>query len=113
MHITRSPDSMRVEHGGLDHAELARIDLEPDDVLDFSSNINPFGPPAAVKLALAGLDPAAYPDRGSFALRRMLAEQRGIAPDRLLAGNGSNELIHLVTRALLEPGDRVLVVEPT
>jgi threonine-phosphate decarboxylase len=102
-----------VVHGALDYAELRRLGLEPHAVLDFSSNVNPFGPPPGVRHALAALDPAPYPDRGCFPLRHALAERHGCMPDEVLIGNGSNELIHLVARALLRPGDTVLVIEPT
>lgn len=104
---------MSVVHGALDHAELRAFGLEPHAVLDFSSNVNPFGPPPSVRSALAALDPAPYPDRGCNALRRVLAERHRCTPNEVLIGNGSNELIHLVARALLRPGDTVLVIEPT
>jgi threonine-phosphate decarboxylase len=87
--------------------------LEPHDVLDFSSNVNPFGPPQSVRHALAALDPAPYPDRGCQKLRHALAEHHRCTPNEVLIGNGSNELIHLVARALLRLGDHVLVIEPT
>ncbi len=102
-----------VVHGGIDYSELQALDLEPAQVLDFSSNINPFGPPPAVLRALAALDPAPYPDRACLGLRSALAERHGCSPDSLLVGNGSAELIHLIARALLRPGDRTLVVDPT
>lgn len=50
-----------VTHGALDEAELAQFGVRPDQVIDFSSNINPFGPPAAVLAALRALDPAPIP----------------------------------------------------
>ncbi|HSH79686.1 MAG TPA: histidinol-phosphate transaminase [Herpetosiphonaceae bacterium] len=102
-----------VVHGGIDGAELRRLGIRPGDVLDFSSNINPFGPPPAVRQALGRLDPAPYPDRAAFVLRSALASRYGCTPEAVLIGNGSNELIHLIARALLHPNDRVLVVEPT
>ncbi len=102
-----------VIHGALDHAELAALGLRPEAIRDFSSNINPFGPPAAVRAALAALDPAPYPDRGCYRLRLELAGRHGCAPAQVLPGNGSNELIHLVARALLRPSEVALVVEPT
>ena len=104
---------MSVVHGALNHAELHVLGLEPHAVLDFSSNINPFGPPPRVRHVLAALDPAPYPDRGCNELRHALAEHHNCMPNELLVGNGSNELIHLVARALLRPGDTVLVIEPT
>lgn len=104
---------MSVAHGALDHAELAARGISPERLLDFSSNLNPCGPPACVRAALATLDPAPYPDRSCLRLRRLLAARHGCDPGQILAGNGANELIHLVARALLRPGDTSLVVEPT
>jgi histidinol-phosphate/aromatic aminotransferase/cobyric acid decarboxylase-like protein len=102
-----------VAHGALDHLELASHGLRPDSLLDFSSNINPFGPPAGVWAALAALDPAPYPDRSCLQLRRALAMRHGCDIEQVLPGNGSNELIHLLARALLRPDDVALVVGPT
>ena len=102
-----------VAHGALDHAELAAHGLRPDGLLDFSSNVNPFGPPPGVRAALAALDPAPYPDRSCLKLRRELATRHGCDMEQVLPGNGSNELIHLLARALLGPDDVSLVVGPT
>lgn len=103
----------RVAHGALDHAELAALGIAPEQVIDFSSNLNPFGPPLAVRAALATLDPAPYPDRSCLRLRTVLAERHGCAPEQMLAGNGANELIHLIAWALGEPGAIALVITPT
>jgi hypothetical protein len=98
-----------VAHGALDHAELAARGLRPEALLDFSSNLNPFGPPPGVRASLASLDPAPYPDRSCLRLRQELAARHRCALEQVLAGNGSNELIHLLARALLRPGDVSLV----
>ncbi|PDV99225.1 pyridoxal phosphate-dependent aminotransferase [Candidatus Chloroploca asiatica] len=103
----------RVVHGALDEHELAALGVSPGNLLDFSSNLNPFGPPAGVRAALAALDPAPYPDRSCVRLRQALAERHACEPEAILPGNGANELIHLVARALLHPGDTVLVIGPT
>lgn len=100
-------------HGALDHAELAARRVRPETLLDFSSNINPFGPPPSVRAALAALDPAPYPDRSCLRLREQLAAWHGCAIEQVLPGNGSNELIHLVARALLRVTDKVLIIGPT
>ncbi|NWG21556.1 MAG: histidinol-phosphate aminotransferase family protein [Chloroflexi bacterium] len=102
-----------VTHGALDHAELTGLGLFPDTLLDFSSNINPFGPPPGVRAALAMIDPAPYPDRSCLQLRRALARCHDRAPGSILPGNGANELIHLIAYALLQPGDGVLIIGPT
>ncbi|GAC1554545.1 MAG: histidinol-phosphate transaminase [Herpetosiphon sp.] len=103
---------MTVVHGGIDPWELRALGLQPHEILDFSSNINPFGPPAGVRLALASYDPSPYPDRNCSELRALLAAHHGVAVEQLLIGNGCAELIHIVARALLDPDDKVLVVEP-
>ena len=100
-------------HGGLDEAELRHYGLLPQDVLDFSANINPLGPSPLVRQAAAAADLSSYPDRECLALREALAERLGVAIDHLLAGNGSTELIHLVARSRLRPGDRCLIFAPT
>lgn len=102
-----------VAHGALDEAELAQLGLRPDQVIDFSSNTNPFGPPAAVLAALRALDPAPYPDRSCLRLRQQLAQRHRCRLDAVVAGNGANELIHLAARALGAPGTTALVVAPT
>jgi len=100
-------------HGGLDLAELRRLGLHPEEVLDFSANINPYGPSAAVLPALAAASFEPYPDRECIELRRALAGWLGIVPKRILVGNGSSELIGLIGLAFVRPGDRVLVLGPT
>lgn len=102
-----------IVHGALDHAELASLGIDPGPLIDFSSNINPFGPPAGVAAALAALNPTPYPDRSCHQLRHAIAGHHGCDPAEILPGNGANELIHLIARALLCPGDRALVVGPT
>jgi L-threonine-O-3-phosphate decarboxylase len=99
-------------HGALDYVELERFGLRPEDVLDFSVNVNPYGPSPAVRAALAGIALDRYPDRESLALRRALAKHLGVAPSRIVAGNGTAELISSIALAFLRPGDAVLVVGP-
>jgi L-threonine-O-3-phosphate decarboxylase len=106
-------DTALAYHGALDYAELERLGLHPEDVLDFSVNSNPYGPPPAVWRALADVPLARYPDREALALRRALAERLNVPPDRIVAGNGTAELFWLVALAFLRAGDRVLILEPT
>lgn len=70
--------------------------------LDFSSNMNPLGPPAAVREALLGYDEhiSVYPDPAVRGLRRKLAAHHGIGEFSILIGNGAAELIDLTVRAL-------------
>jgi L-threonine-O-3-phosphate decarboxylase len=100
-------------HGGLDQGELARLGLRADDVLDFSVNRNPFGPPSRVRKVWQGLHLERYPDRECLALRPALAKRHGCAPEQVWVGNGTSELIWLLALAYLQPGDPLLVVSPT
>lgn len=82
-------------------------------VLDFSVSINPLGPPAsaltAIREALPGI--ARYPDSDCVQLRVKLAGVHQVEPAQVIAGNGSNELIHLIAR-VFRPA-RVAIAEPT
>jgi histidinol-phosphate aminotransferase len=102
----------RVAHGAIDHAEFAALGIAPEQVTDFSSNLNPFGPPSSVRAALSALDPAPYPDRSCLRLRMRLAHLHGCEPDRILVGNGANELIHLIAHTLARPHATALVIAP-
>ena len=50
-----------------------------------------------------------YPDGGSDALRHALARHHGLDADRIVCGNGSDELIGLLTKAYAGPGDEVVM----
>ena len=100
-------------HGGLDLAELRSLDLRPEQVLDFSANINPLGPSQRVRQAVDAVNLSAYPDRQSVALREELAARLGVGTENLLVGNGSTELIHLLARTCLQSQERCLIFAPT
>jgi len=100
-------------HGALDFAELEWLGLDPKDVLDFSVNSNPFGASPLILEALRSVPVEHYPDRESIALRRALSERLDIAPEQILVGNGTAELIQLAAFAFLQGGDHALIVEPT
>jgi L-threonine-O-3-phosphate decarboxylase len=108
-----SGETDEVVHGALDYAELERLGLDPDNVLDFSANINPYGPADAVREAVSDVPLDRYPDRHCLALRRALEDFLGVPRDNILSGNGASELIWLVALAFLQAGDRVLVLGPT
>lgn len=78
--------------------------------LKLSANENAFGcSPAAREAYLAAAsDLALYPDPNATALRAAIAEQRGLEPERLVFGCGSDELFTLACLTYLEPGDNVV-----
>jgi histidinol-phosphate aminotransferase len=100
-------------HGSLNFGELQGLGLRPEEVLDFSANINPYAPSCAVHEALAGVPLGQYPDRECLELIATLAEFLGVAPERVLAGNGVSELIWLAALAFVHQGSQVLILGPT
>ena len=100
-------------HGAFDYGELARLGLSPDDVLDFSVNSNPYGPPSCVYEALARVPLSRYPDPECLALRNKLADYHGVSADHIVVGNGTAELLLLIAFAFLERGMTVLVPDVT
>ena len=91
-----------------------RAGLATDDVLKLDANENPYGTLPAVREALGRFSGyAVYPDPQQVELRRAVAEYVGAPSEQIVVGAGSDELIDLVFRALLRPGDRILICPPT
>jgi histidinol-phosphate aminotransferase len=78
-----------------------------------ASNENPLGPsPKALAAIREKLDHLhLYPDGDCFYLKRGLAQKLAVAPDTLIFGNGSNEIIELAARTFLRPGDEAVMAE--
>ena len=100
-------------HGGIDYQEMQSLGLPTDNVLDFSSNCNPFGPPPGIQEIMAKASFDSYPDSNAVELRQALAEKLNISQDNLLIGSGSTELIRLIALAYLGSDDSVLIPKPT
>jgi histidinol-phosphate aminotransferase len=100
-------------HGGPVAAELAALGVDPRRVVDFSVNINPYGPASEMVQAISAAPLAAYPDREARAARQALAEACGVPPGEVVVGPGAADLLWTAARALLAPADAALVVEPT
>jgi histidinol-phosphate aminotransferase len=91
-----------------------RLGLPPEQIVKLDANENPYGPSPRARAALGDLAWAhIYPDPENRALRTALADFTGLPADNLFPGAGADELIDLVLRVLLEPGDRVLNFPPT
>jgi histidinol-phosphate aminotransferase len=85
--------------------------LPVEHVAKLASNENPFGPSPlameAVRECIGSMH--LYPDGGACALRRAIADLRGVGEDAVMVGNGSNELIELMGHAFLRPGLEVVM----
>lgn len=89
-------------HGGDLDALAAEAKLPERDILDFSVNLRPDGPPEFITGALwrAMDDAAPYPSPDMAGLREKAASRYGLPPECFVFGNGANELIHALPRAL-------------
>lgn len=85
----------------------------PEKYIDFSANINPLGPPPALKEKWNDFfqEINVYPDPYAEKLKNRIAQVEQISNDSILIGNGGAELITLVARFL--SGKKVLIVEPS
>jgi threonine-phosphate decarboxylase len=92
----------RFVHGGDLQRLAAERRLDPRDLIDFSSSINPLGPPPVVQQVLANALELVkvYPDSNSRALRHKLAQAWSVPEASVLVGNGTTELIFLIARAM-------------
>lgn len=92
--------------------ELER-ELGITGAIKIASNENPIGPsPLALKAireALPGLN--RYPDGDAFYLKHKLSESLGVAPETIIFGNGSNDVIDVAARTFLSPGDEAVMGE--
>jgi len=83
--------------------------------IKLASNENPRGPSpkALTVLSEAAQTLNRYPDGGGHRLRGALAERWKVTPDHVILGNGSDEIIGLLTRAFLSPGDEAVMADQT
>ena len=103
---------------GADTFEAAdKTGFRREDILDFSSSVNPLGASAKALNAIKGnldLIPS-YPDSNSVALRSAIAayHDNKITKDNISVGNGSTELIYLFAEAFMQKGDFALIPAPS
>ena len=91
-----------------------QLGYAPEDIVKLDANENPYGPSPRVCEALAAMPyPHIYPDPESRHVRRALADYIDMPIDYLLAGHGADELIDLVMRLFIEPGDAIVNCPPT
>ena len=86
-----------------------------ESVVKLASNENPYGPAPSAKecLAKGKIEFEMYPDGNASGLRKKLSEKLGVGQDALLFGGGSDEIIVIISRALLGPGKNTVMATPT
>ena len=120
MNVARRPGFAFPAHlQGLDRFEPGKPigevkrELGLTEVVKLASNENPLGPsPKAVAAAHAALaEVNRYPDPQATELRAALSRKLDVPVSHILAGNGSVEILDLLARAMLGPGDNAVISE--
>lgn len=94
-------------------AIAGRYGVPIDRIAKLDGNENTYGPTPAVIDAIARAPFEFYSDPDQRSLREALSAYTGVPGSMIVAGHGSDELIDLVGRALLSPGDAILECTPT
>ena len=100
-------------HGGNIYDLAERLSCDASEIIDMSSNVNPFGPPPGLVDYLKDhiLKINALPEVDARNTSAAFAHRYGIDPDRVLAGNGTTQFIYSIPQVLR--AKRVLIVGPT
>jgi histidinol-phosphate aminotransferase len=101
---------------GVDPMEVMaeQAGIPPEKVIRLNGNENPYGPSPTVATALGGFQNYNhYPDPGQRRLRDALSDYLDAPADQIVAGNGSDELIDLLLRMFLAPGENIIIPTPT
>ncbi len=81
----------------------ARDEYKGEEAVFLDANENPYNSPFN-----------RYPDPLQIKLKKRISEIKGVAPENIFLGNGSDEAIDLLIRAFCEPGkDNILAIKPT
>ena len=91
-----------------------KVEVPLEDIIKLDANENPYGCSPRVLRALTACPSfSVYPDSGQTELRESLAGYAGVDAGRIVASGGSNQLIDLLIRLLVRPGDEVINIVPT
>jgi len=91
-----------------------KVDVPVESVIKMNANENPYGCSPRVLQALADDSHFhIYPDDGQQVLRKLLAGYAGVDAGRIVVTSGSNQLIDMLVRLFVGPGDEVINCVPT
>lgn len=114
--IDVSPDIVQIKAyvPGKPIEELER-ELGLSGSIKLASNENPLGPPQSALVAIRSQlkQIGRYPNGGGIHLKNALADKWQVSPEQVMLGNGSNEIIELLVRTFLLPGDEVVMASPS
>lgn len=90
------------------------LGIPVDQLIKLDANENPYGPLPEVQKALCDLSNLhIYPDPESRRIRSMLGDFHGIPDNSIVIGAGADELIDMIMRLVIDPGDCLLNCPPT
>jgi len=109
-HLKEIPDYIPGKPVG----ELER-ELGIREAIKMASNENFWSPPPKVRQVISDKikELNSYPDSGCFLLRKGLGQKFGVEPGQVIVGHGSNYLIELISRCVLNPGDEGMTCDPS
>jgi histidinol-phosphate aminotransferase len=100
-------------NAGLGAEEIRRL-YAPPRIAKLGSNENPYGPSPRVREALLEATSLEhYPDPNCMDLRKDIARTLSVEPDRLIFGNGSEDILAFACRCFVNSGDEVVLSSPT
>ncbi len=84
-------------------------------IYKFNSNENPLGPsPKVIEVLKTYLSEVNhYPEASYIELKKALAKKWEVSPEQVVLGNGSDEVMEFIFKALIEPGDEILISNPS
>lgn len=101
-------------HGARLEESAESAEKSADELIDFSVNLNPAGIPKIKRLLTKAHETINnYPDGRYLGFRKAAANALNVAPENIVPGNGSSELIRLFAEAVIEQGDKVIIPAPT
>jgi histidinol-phosphate aminotransferase len=91
-----------------------RLGIPPDQIVKVDANENPYGPsPRAIEALARYPYYHIYPDPNHTLLRDALQDFVGVGKEHLMLGTGSDELLDVVIRLFVQPGDSIVNCPPT
>jgi len=95
--------------------EEVERELRIREAIKLASNENPFSPPPSVLKAIRGYLSKLnrYPDDQGYYLTRALAKKYNVDQENIILGCGSDEIMELIAKTFLEPGEEVVFADPS
>ncbi len=106
---TKGVQSLSPYQAGKPIDELER-EYGVTNIIKLASNENPLGPSAKVIAALQSelAELARYPDGNAFSLKAALAKKHKVGVEQITIGNGSNDILEILTRAFVSPEHEIV-----